>query len=257
MPSVRALAQEREISTFSAAEIYNVLVAAGVLEARAGRGYFVPGPLRSVPGNRVAPVPADALWEHRREVKERVVVDAGCGWLPRGWLYSDGIRRALRHVARQSILSAEGYGDPYGLSELRAQLAAQMNLRGIGVAEDQIVLTQGASQGLDLIVRSCLSAGDTVIVEDPGYPPLFELLRARSIKLLAVARKNDGPDIEELERLLKSARPQLFFTNTTCQNPTGTTTRAAVAHRILELANRYGFRSSRTISLLNSPRVPR
>ena len=242
MPSVRQLARERDISTFTAAEIYNVLVAAGVLEARRGLGYFVPEARRK--RGRVAPtvqIPADALWEHRRASSGRTKVDAGCGWLPADWHFSEGIRRALRAVARQSDLGADGYGNPFGLGALRTHLVSQIQQRGIDVTEEQIVLTQGASQALDLIVRHCLSPGDTVVVEDPGYPPLFELLRAQAVKMLPVPRENDGPDLEALGRLLKSKRPRWLFTNTTVQNPTGTSTRTAVAYRLLELANQFDF----------------
>src|SRR5271154_1349087 len=113
LPSVRAFARERAISAFTAAEVYNVLVATGLIEARRGRGYFVAG----VPGTELAvtrsAATADALWERRLDARaERILVDAGGGWLPAGWQYGDGIRAALRALARQP-LSAHGYGSPF------------------------------------------------------------------------------------------------------------------------------------------------
>ena len=242
MPSVRQLARERNISPFSAAEIYNILVAAAVLEARAGTGYFVPS-RRPVSAAASGPeFPADSIWERRREASGREIrLDAGCGWLPQEWLDTEGVREALRAVARQPILHLEGYGNPLGLGELRAHVSHWLELRGIAAPVEQIVITQGASQALDLVVRECLRRGDTAIVEDPGYPPLFELLRSHGVQMLAIPRTRDGPDTDALAKLLKRHRVNYLFTNTTFQNPTGTTTSAATAHRILELANRYGL----------------
>ncbi|HXL97231.1 MAG TPA: aminotransferase class I/II-fold pyridoxal phosphate-dependent enzyme, partial [Steroidobacteraceae bacterium] len=190
LPSVRQLARERKISPFSAAEIYNALVAAAVVEARAGSGYFVPRHLRSSTESPAGPeFPTDSIWERRREASARQIeVDAGCGWLPGGWLHEDGVRAAMRAVARQSTLRLHGYGNSLGLAELRTHIARLLELRGIGAREDRIVLTQGASQALDLVVRECLKPGDAAVVEDPGYPPLFELLRYRGVRMLAVPR---------------------------------------------------------------------
>lgn len=241
LPSVRQLARERRISPFSAAEIYNALVAAAVVEARAGSGYFVPHPRRragaGAPGQEF---PSDSVWERRREASAGPIeVDAGCGWLPGGWLHEDGVRAAMRALARQPNLRLQGYGNPLGLAELRAHIARLLELRGISAREDRIVLTQGASQALDLVVRECLRPGAAAIVEDPGYPPLFELLRYRGVQMLSVPRTDSGPDTHSLARLLKRRRVHCLFTNTSFHNPTGTTTSSATAHRLLQLADRH------------------
>src|SRR5438034_1538088 len=93
LPSVRQLARERSVSPFSAAEIYNALVAAGGIEAHAGRGYFVASRRRARTLPACAPeFPADSVWERRREASGRPIkVDAGCGWLPGDWLHGEGV----------------------------------------------------------------------------------------------------------------------------------------------------------------------
>jgi len=242
LPSVRSLARERGISAFTAAEVYNVLVASGLVEARRGRGYFVAGRPAAPPAGARAAVAADALWERRLEARaEPILVDAGGGWLPAGWQFGAGLRTALRALAREP-LSAHGYGTPLGLEPLREHFALQLAARSLVLGSDQIVLTQGASQALDLIVRTLLEPGDAVAVEDPGYPPTLELLRARGVKLKAVARLAAGPDVEQLAAHARGGRLRAFVTNTTLQNPTGTTTELPVARAILELAERHGFR---------------
>lgn len=241
LPSVRQLARDRGISPFSAAAIYDGLVALGLIEARAGLGYFVPN--RQAARHRPAPtpeLPSDSIWERRREARAgTIAVDAGAGWLPDSWLYGQGVRESLRAIARQARLPLEGYGNPFGLGELRAQLALLLEARGVSVNHDQILLTQGASQALDLIVRECLAPDDVVIVEDPGYPPMFDLLRQRGVRLLSVPRTAQGPDTDALEKLLRRKRARCLVINTSCHNPTGTTLAAATAHRVLELANKH------------------
>ena len=240
LPSVRRLARERDISAFTAAEVYNLLVAVGLVEARRGRGYFVAG-TPPAPSARSTPVAADAVWERRLEAKSLPIrVDAGGGWLPAEWQYGQGLRQALRALAR-APLPAHGYGSPSGLEALREHFARQLRGRGARIAPEQILLTQGASQALDLIVRTLLEPGDSVAVENPGYPPTLELLRARGVQLLPLARLAEGPDTEALARALRRRRLRAIVTNTTLHNPTGTSTTLPVAQRLLELAERHGL----------------
>ena len=240
LPSVRRLAREQGVSTFTAAEVYNLLTAAGLVEARRGSGYFVagappPAPLGPAPG-----VSADALWERRLEAHAQpILVDAGGGWLPEAWQFGTGVRSALRSLAREEA-HGEGYGSPLGHAGLRSHFATQLRGRGLALSADRIVLTQGASQALDLVVRALLEPGDVVAVEDPGYPPTLELLRERGVRLVGIPRLANGPDTDALAAALAGERIRAFFTNTTLQNPTGTRTDVPVARRILELAEQHG-----------------
>jgi DNA-binding transcriptional MocR family regulator len=240
LPSVRRLARERAVSAFTAAEVYNVLAAAGLVEARRGSGYFVAGTPPVVPA-RSADATADALWERRVEARTRpILVDAGGGWLPAAWQFGDGVRAGLRALARLP-LPTDGYGSPLGLESLRAHFAMQLRGRGLALGPEQLVLTQGASQALDLVVRTLLGPGDRVAVDEPGYPPLLELLRARGARLIGIPRTAEGPDPEALATAARRRGLKALFTNTTLQNPTGTTTSLPVARRLLEVADRHGL----------------
>jgi DNA-binding transcriptional MocR family regulator len=240
LPSVRRLAREQRISAFTAAEVYNLLTAAGIVEARRGSGYFVAGSMPPAPLGPAPGATADALWERRLEAHARpILVDAGGGWLPEAWQFGSGVRTALRALARDAA-HGEGYGSPLGHAPLRSHFATQLRGRGLAMSPDQIVLTQGASQALDLVVRALLEPGDVVAVEDPGYPPTLELLRERGVRLVGIPRLVNGPDTDALATTLGRERVRAFFTNTTLQNPTGTTTEVPVARRILELAEQHG-----------------
>ena len=241
LPSVRALARSRGVSAFTAAAVYDLLVAAGVAEARRGTGYYVAGaaPARRV--SRQRELRADSVWERRHEAEPGLIrADAGCGWLPAGWLDDAAVRAALRARARSPLMGLS-YANPFGLLALRSQFATLLRGRGVLVQEEQILTTQGATQGLQLVIQELLAPGDRVIVEDPCYPPLLALLRQRGVRLDAVARTGEGPDLEQLRACLRRRHPRLLFTNSALHNPTGTSTSLPLAHRLLELAERHDF----------------
>jgi DNA-binding transcriptional MocR family regulator len=242
LPSVRALARSHDVSPFTAARVYELLVAEGLIEARRGSGYYVARDAEafgasSLPG----PEPlVDSVWALRRDYDSHSLqVDAGCGWLPPEWLFGEGVRAALTRVARRPAVYAGRYGSAYGLRALRHQLARQLTLRGVECAEDQILLTQGASQALELAIRTLARPGDAVLVEDPGYPYVLAMLRACGAHPVGVPRRDHGPDVDALDALARRTRARLFITNTTYQNPTGTTTSPQVAHAMLRVAEKH------------------
>jgi DNA-binding transcriptional MocR family regulator len=242
LPSVRALARSHHVSPFTAARVYELLVAEGLIEARRGSGYYVARDAEAC-GASSPPGPeplVDSIWALRRDYDSRSLqVDAGCGWLPPEWLFGEGVRTALTQVARRPAVYAGRYGSAYGLRALRHHLARQLTLRQVECPEDQIVLTQGASQALELAIRSFTRPGDAVLVEDPGYPYVLAMLRACGAHPVGVPRRDHGPDVDALDSVARKSRARLFITNTTYQNPTGSTTSLQVAHAVLRVAERH------------------
>src|SRR5471032_1956858 len=106
---------------------------------------------------------------------------------------------------------------------------------------DCILTTHGASHAQDLLIRTLLKAGDTVVVETPWYANLYRQLERHGVKLLEVPRVVGGPDIPVLETLLQSHRPKCLFINSLYHNPTGTSLCRKVAERLLELAHSEDF----------------
>lgn len=237
LPSVRAFARTEGISAYTAQAVYAQLTALGLLRAQAGVGYFVEPPTASA-----SPMVAmDALWEHRQEATAHsIVVDAGNGWLPSDWQFQSGLSAALRTLAL-NLDSIEGYGTALGFEPLRLFLSERARRSGLGIQADQILLTQGASQGLDWLVRTLLEPSDEVAIDEPAYPPTLELLRARGVKIHAIPRHSHGPDVQSLKSAARTGSLKAFMTNTSFQNPTGSTTQRAVALEIIALAHQHGF----------------
>jgi DNA-binding transcriptional MocR family regulator len=248
LPSVRRLAEQCGVSTLTVSNAYNRLVAQGYLEARRANGYFVSGrprPMSRQSEPRKLPPRAasvDSLWLLQRVYEdEKAVLRPGCGWLPESLVFADGIKQALTTVAKKPNVAFTRYGNPLGYAPLRRQIQLLLAHRHIDCDAKRIVLTQGASQALDLAARALLQPGDTALVDDPGYCNLFPALWAMGVKMVGVERTPQGPDLYMLELLARQHRPKVFFTNTNLHNPTGTSCSPAVVYRILRLAEECDF----------------
>src|SRR5690606_98989 len=106
------------------------------------------------------------------------------------------------------------YGHPQGYRGLRQRVASMLQAQDIPAHPDANLLTvAGVTQGLDLIVRTLLRPGDTVLVEDPGWFLIFGRLAAYGMRVVGVPRLPDGPDTEMLARLAEALQPRLFIIN--------------------------------------------
>lgn len=245
LPSIRDFAVLHNISRFTVVDAYDRLVALGYLLSRRGSGFYVAPlnkPEETVANTSYLDRADDVLWLLHNTFRDVPnAIRPGCGWLPKDWLNEKVIQKSLNELSRKSGYFLTGYGDVSGYLPLRQQLA-QKNLADIGIHVEvpQILMTNGASHGLDLVARLLIKPGDVVLVDDPGYYTLFGLLKSMGARIMGVPRQLNGPDVSVLQQLLQEHQPKLFFTNTVLHNPTGTSTSLAVAHQILQLAEKHG-----------------
>ncbi|MFC4158825.1 aminotransferase-like domain-containing protein [Chitinimonas lacunae] len=245
LPSIRGFAAEYRVSKFTVVEAYDRLVALGYVQSRRGAGFFVASrvepsgrvELRERPLRRVV----DSLWLLRQDAftADNDMVKPGCGWLPADWMPEAELEKALRDLTRRPNARLTSYGEPFGYRPLRQQLCIRLAELEIDTQPDQIVLTTGAMQALDLIARYLVDEGDTVLVDDPGFFNVFANQKLNGARLLGVPRTPAGPDLQVLEQLLQEHKPKLFITNSVLHNPTGTSLNRATAFRILQLAEKY------------------
>jgi DNA-binding transcriptional MocR family regulator len=249
LPSIRKLARLVGASPFTVVDAYDRLVARGVIESRAGRGFFVSGrrlatPLLAIEAmvDSAADPGADALALARISLSPSSdLIAAGSGFLPENWLMEAVPGAVLNRLSRGRRPQAWLQCAPQGMFELREQIAARLVQHGIAAGPANIVTTFGASQAFDLLGRILFAPGDAVLVEDPGYFVLFEQLRGQHVNLIPVARTAAGPDLDALESACRTHRPRAFFTQTLLHNPTGSNSEPANCHRVLSLAEQFRF----------------
>lgn len=243
LPSIRRFANDHGVSKFTVVQAFDRLVAMGYLKSQPGSGFYVAQRVESgTVANQSCQLERamDVLWLLRNALQEQShVAMPGAGWLPSEWMDGAGIQRSLRLLARNSGTYLTGYGLPAGYQPLRSLLARRLEVQGIGCAPRQIVTTRGATHALDLISRWFVKPGDTVLVDDPGYYTLFGYLKLSGARLVGVPWTPRGPDTAALENLIQAHQPKVFFTNTVLHNPTGVSVSQPVAHRVLQLAERY------------------
>ncbi|WP_206957431.1 aminotransferase-like domain-containing protein [Trinickia acidisoli] len=244
LPSVRQLARTQSLSTFTVTEAYGRLVSMGLVTARRGSGYRVAGrtPAPRAAAREWQPPSLTATWLLSDVYADRSVpIKAGCGTLPNEWVNESGLHHALRTLARVPAARYADYGHPYGFAPLRERVAEQLDALGLPVERENVLLTQGATQALDLIVRTLLRPGDAVIVEDPGYCNLLQILKLAGLVVHGVPRTPSGIDIDAFDALIAAHRPKAAFINTVLQNPTGATFGMACAFRLVQSIERAGL----------------
>ncbi|MYM89737.1 aminotransferase class I/II-fold pyridoxal phosphate-dependent enzyme [Rugamonas sp. FT82W] len=245
--SIRQLATQLEVSTNTVVAAYDRLVAAGVIDSHGTAGFFVSSPkdAGSVAPDEVALEAGEEqepVWLAQQANDQRAgILLASSGALPPTWLQDAVPASAVQRALARSAAGMASRCPPQGLPELREHIA--LLLRGIGMAFDagHVLTTFGATHAIDLICRSFLQPGDTVLVEDPGYFLMFGRLRQDGIRLVPIKRRPDGLDLDELEAACREHRPRLLFVQTALHNPTGWSSSAANLHKVLMLAKQYGL----------------
>ncbi|MFJ2431022.1 PLP-dependent aminotransferase family protein [Pseudomonas sp. NPDC087804] len=236
LPSVRQIARGNLLSQSCVTEACERLVAQGILASCQGTGFMVAASPKTLCGQGEGEAGCSGFYGAAGGLK------LGSGGLPESWRESDDLSYAIREVARTDMASLFNYSSAAGLPALREQIVKRLKIFNIDAPAEQLLTTAGASHALDLIVRTLLQAGDCVVVETPGYAPLFNLLRLNGVNMIEVRRTPTGPDLDALERLLGEFRPVAMFINSHHHNPTGTSLTAAAAQQVLYLCRLHDVR---------------
>lgn len=244
VPSIRAAARLYGVSKNTVAEAYERLVAMGYLQARAGSGFYVAKNYQapSVQHSQQLAQALNTVSLLREQLVQDYEVRIGDGRPPEQWMEEFNLQHAARLTQQQGPTGFDyGYGNPWGFLPLRERIARFLNERRLPAEPGNILLTHGANHAMDLVARQLLQPGDTVLVDSPGYYPLFGKLKFSHVHLIGVQRRKDGPDVEDFEKKVKHYQPKIFFTQSLAHNPTGSNLSLPVAHRILKIADQYGM----------------
>lgn len=242
LPATRVLAEELSTHRNTVARAYAELEAAGFVSSGVGRGTFVEATLPSArpadgasqPLREGAGLPWSALLSRaaRSDAIERVERRApteGRSAInlvhtqPSAELIPDELlRRCITHALSGHALSTLSYAPPEGTLRLREQVARDLVMRGVPARADEIIITSGSQQGLDLVARALLNPGDTLLVEPTTYSGAIELFTLAGARLVTVPTDASGPDPAALERAYRPEVKALYLMPN-AHNPTGRT----------------------------------
>ncbi len=164
------------------------------------------------------------------------------GGIPSSELFDkEGLSQATQIVVDQNFNEAFQYGLTEGNAELRQQLVGLCQQRGITTNPDQLLITSGSQQALDLLIRALADPGDVFVVERPTYLATLQILSLTDATVKSVGGDEHGMIVDELEALLKTTRVKGVYLVPTFGNPSGTTLSAARREKLVKLAVEHDF----------------
>lgn len=153
----------------------------------------------------------------------------------------DGIAQASAAALRDEPGAALQYGATEGYGPLREQLAAFMGSKGVGgLSPEQLIVTTGSQQALDLIGKTLVGPGDKVIVEGPTFLATIQCFRLYGAQVIAAPVDGDGVKTDRLEQLIAEHKPKFVYLIPTFGNPSGALTTLERRRAILQMAVKHG-----------------
>jgi len=176
------------------------------------------------------------------KVTEQADIISFAGGLPAPELFPVAeIITATERVLREGGAAALQYGPSEGFAPLRETFAAESRKRGIACSADDILITTGSQQPLDLVSKIFLDAGDCVLTENPTYMAALQAFQSYECRFAAVPTDGGGLIPEALPELIERENPKFLYTIPNFQNPTGVTLTAERRRTLYSIAAHYGL----------------
>src|SRR4051812_44101039 len=250
LPTTRALAADAGVNHLTAARVYRRLAEQGYVTASVGRGTFV---RTLVPAaseeqgddwqvwampDRPQTYPEQVMDDAFRLANEPGIISLATGW-PSPRLYpTEELAQITADVFREEGGAALNYLTAEGLYPLREQIAHKWRF---ATDPEEIIVTSGARQAIDLVCRALLEPGDVAVVESPTFIGLLSSLRSTGARVIGVPFDRDGLDLDALEHVLARHEVKLCALQTVSQNPTGRDLSPERRERLARLAKERNF----------------
>ncbi|AET69985.1 transcriptional regulator with HTH domain and aminotransferase domain [Desulfosporosinus orientis DSM 765] len=174
------------------------------------------------------------------KVAEQPHIISFAGGLPAPELFPlTELKESYQKVLGAGDPSVLQYGSTEGYLPLRAEISALMKEKGISSNPENILLTNGSQQGLDLIAKLFINPGDIVLLQNPSYLGAIQSFQSYQANFITIPTNSAGIDYTALELLIKVKRPKLFYLTPTFQNPTGSTLTVEERKTLLNIARQY------------------
>lgn len=279
LPTVRALAKQLGVGVITAAQAYEALGAMGLASGQVGRGTFIreangsqqpavsedateamrstQHAARSTPlfpvGDPELTPPSAALTLPPFPVpvraaraalaapgRRRDTISLASGQPGPDVLPVAALKRAWRAAADELDGDALGYGPAPGDHDLRGAVAERCAGWGFAATADDVLVTTGGQQGIDLVARALVGPGERVASEVPTFAAALDIFAAAGARIAPVATDAGGMDMASLAAVCERERPRLIYTVPTAHNPLGTVLATERRRQLLALAARHG-----------------
>ena len=249
LPSIRQIQASKLVNASTVFQAYYLLEARGLIVTRPRSGYYVVGPLR---GERLLPQPAhnagqpttlqvsDLVFTLLERIKDPQQIPFGSAF-PNPGLFplaklAEHMASTVRRMQPQVTVSDIGQGD----AELRRQIALRYQLDGKPTEQDEIVVTNGAMEALNLCLAAVTQPGECVIIESPSFYAAMQAIERMGLKAIEVPSDPElGIDLTALEQAIIQHHPKACWLMTNFQNPTGSLMPEAKKQALVALMSRY------------------
>lgn len=249
LPSVRQVCRTHAISPVTVTQAYYLLESRGLIEARPKSGYFVRArlgqrlnePEMSHPvGNSTELQVSDFIFQILNSVKDPAVVPLGSSF-PSPFLFPfDKLGRFLGQAARRFDPLSTLTDLPPGNEELRRQIVLRYLSRGAVVATDEVVVTSGAMEGINLCLQAVTQPGDLIAIESPTFYAGLQASERLGLKVIEIpSHPREGISVQALEDALRHHPIKACLLMLNFGNPTGSLVSEERKRYLIDLLARY------------------
>ncbi|MBV7507694.1 PLP-dependent aminotransferase family protein [Bacillus sp. sid0103] len=245
LPSVRELSKQLGVSLVTAVKAYRQLEHEGFITSVQGKGTFVKEARKADEERKDETFSFD--WQLSVQdylprsqfgrfhlVPEKINLSSSMidpGLLPNRYL-----EREIHQMLSENPRILSQYGEIQGDTELRKAMCEYLKRSGVPSFPENLLVTSGSQQGIDLVARTFVGPGDVVVMEAPTYPGAIDVFRGRGATILTVPVDKDGMRVDILQNLCDKHKPKIIYTIPTFHNPTGAVMTSRRRRQILDIA---------------------
>jgi len=249
IPSVRQMSQQQGVSISSILQAYMLLESQGLIEARPQSGYYVleptsvhlPEPEVSAPGLDPSHVNLhDLVMMVMRDTLNPSLIQLGAAMPNLELLPTERMNRILAGLTRKANKATHQYQLPPGLESLRIQIARRAALNGCQISPNDLVITSGGIEAIDICLHAVCRPGDIVAIESPMYFGILQLLEVHGLRALEIPTDpRDGLSLDALQFAIDHNPIKAVLTISNFNNPVGSCIPDEKKKELVELLARY------------------
>lgn len=249
VPSLRKMSEDQSVSISTVMQAYMELEASGMLEVKPQSGFYVSGGkivqseqiTRTTPSIQPTKVTKS---EHVQSVLHAMtdpeIIPLGCAIPSADLLPHKELVNIMKKVLNMESCANLEYGDTQGSKFFRQQIAYYMNMNGNSVHSNNIIATNGASEGMSMALRALTSPGDLIVMESPSYFGFMHLLETSKVFAMELPTcPEEGIDVADLFNAVKRYGVKAFLTQPNFGNPLGHTYPEEVKKEVVEICSRF------------------
>ncbi|MDF2791297.1 MAG: GntR family transcriptional regulator [Neobacillus sp.] len=245
LPSVRELSKQLGVSLVTVVKAYQKLEKEGFITSVQGKGTFV----RKTKKEETERKKGTSSYDWQLSVQDYLprsqfarfhqvpeIIHLSSSMIDPGLLPNRYLEQEIHRMLSENPKVLSQYGEIQGDKALRQAMVEYLQRMDVPTSPDNILVTSGSQQGIDLIARTFVGPGDVVVMEAPTYPGAIDVFRGRGAAILTVPVDSNGMRVDLLQNLCDKYKPKIIYTVPTFHNPTGVLMPTKRRRQILEIA---------------------